>query len=108
MEQLLRTFKTSITASQAMKLFMAKKDARRTWAEHFVYMVAVSEARGGADSLVLDNIVNPASPELMNVMRSKYEPTRVDYLRHAEELARWLDDKLGPLDIPPNGFGGPV
>lgn len=28
--------------------------------------------------------------------------------RHAEELARWLDDKLGPLDIPPNGFGGPV
>ena len=49
MEQLLRTFKTSITASQAMKLFMAKKDARRTWAEHFLYMVAVSEARGGAD-----------------------------------------------------------
>lgn len=28
--------------------------------------------------------------------------------RHVEELARWLDDKLGPLDIPPNGFGGPV
>ena len=30
MEQLLRTFKTSITASQAMKLFMAKKEAQRT------------------------------------------------------------------------------
>lgn len=28
--------------------------------------------------------------------------------RHVEELARWLDDKLGPLDIPPNGFGGPA
>ncbi|CAN8098136.1 unnamed protein product [Discula destructiva] len=28
--------------------------------------------------------------------------------RHVEELARWLDEKLGPLDIPPNGFGGPV
>uniref|UniRef100_A0AAV1UBX1 CCHC-type domain-containing protein n=1 Tax=Peronospora matthiolae TaxID=2874970 RepID=A0AAV1UBX1_9STRA len=64
MEQLLRTFKTSITASQAMKLFMAKKDARRTWAEHFLYMVAVSEARGGADSLVHNNIVHHASPEL--------------------------------------------
>uniref|UniRef100_A0AAV1V2L8 Uncharacterized protein n=1 Tax=Peronospora matthiolae TaxID=2874970 RepID=A0AAV1V2L8_9STRA len=89
MEQLLRTFKTSITASQAMKLFMAKKDARRTWAEHFLYMVAVSEARGGADSLVLDNIVHHASPELVNVMRSKYEPTRLDYLRHAEELAHF-------------------
>uniref|UniRef100_A0AAV1T9S2 Uncharacterized protein n=1 Tax=Peronospora matthiolae TaxID=2874970 RepID=A0AAV1T9S2_9STRA len=64
MEQPLRTFKTSITASQAMKLFMAKKDARRIWAENFLYMVAVSEARGGADSLVLDNIVHHASPEM--------------------------------------------
>ena len=48
-------------------------------------MVAVSDARGGADSLVLDNIVHHASPDLMNVMRAKYDPTRFDYLRHAEE-----------------------
>uniref|UniRef100_A0AAV1T508 Uncharacterized protein n=1 Tax=Peronospora matthiolae TaxID=2874970 RepID=A0AAV1T508_9STRA len=80
---------TTITASQAMKIFMAKKETRRTWAEHFLYMVAVSETRGGADSLVLDNIVHHASPELMNVMRAKYDPTRVDYLRHAEELAHF-------------------
>ena len=86
MEQLHLTFKTTITASQDMKLFVAKKEARRTWAEHFQYMVAVSDARGGADSLVLDNIVHHASPELMNVMRAKYKPTRVDVLRHAEEL----------------------
>ena len=85
MEQLHLTFKTTITASQAMKLFMAKKEARRTWAEHFLYVVAVSDARGGADSLVLDNIVHHASPDLMNVMRAKYDPTRFDYLRHAEE-----------------------
>ena len=86
MEQLHLTFKTTMTASQAMKLFRAEKEARRTWAEHFLYMVAVSDARGGADSLVLDNIVHHASPELMNVMRAKYKPTRVDVLRHAEEL----------------------
>uniref|UniRef100_A0AAV1T110 CCHC-type domain-containing protein n=1 Tax=Peronospora matthiolae TaxID=2874970 RepID=A0AAV1T110_9STRA len=64
MEQLLRTHKTAITASQAMKFFMAKKDARRTWAEHFLCM-------------------------LMNVMRSKYETTRLDYLRHPEKLAHF-------------------
>lgn len=87
--QLLATFKTTITASQAMKLFMQKKDAKRTCAEHFLYMVAVSNARGGTDSLVLDNIVHHASPELMNAMRTKYDPTRVDYLHHAEELARF-------------------
>ena len=63
-----------------------KKEARNTWAEHFLYMVAVSDVRGGADSLVLDNIVHHASPKLINVMRAKYYPTRNDDLRHAEEL----------------------
>lgn len=28
--------------------------------------------------------------------------------RHAEELARWLDDKLGTLEIPGDGLGGMV
>ena len=87
MEQLHLAFKTTIWESQAMKLFMAKKETQRTWAERFLYMVAVSDARGGLDSLVLDNIVHHASPELMNVMQAKYDPTRSDYLRHAEKLA---------------------
>ena len=87
--QLLATFKTTVTASQAMKLFMQKKDSKRTWAERYLYMVAVSDARGGADSLVLNNIVHHASPDLMNVMQAKYDSTRVDYLRHAEELAHF-------------------
>ena len=52
-------------------------------------MVAVSEARGGADSLVLDNIVHYASPDLQNVMRANYDPNRQDYLSHAEELAHF-------------------
>ena len=50
-------------------------------------MVAVSDARGGTDSIVLDKIVHHASPELMNVMRAKYDPTRSDYLSHADEMA---------------------
>ena len=52
------TFKTSITAAQAMKLFAQRKDPKRTWPEHFSYLVAVGDARGGTDTLVLDNIVN--------------------------------------------------
>ena len=72
-----------------MKLFIQKKYSKRTWAEHYLYMVAVSDARGGVDSLVLDNVVHHASPELMNVMRAKYDPTCVDTLRHAEELVHF-------------------
>ena len=52
-------------------------------------MVAVSDARGGVDSLVSDNIVHHASPDLMSVMRAKYDSTRLNYLRHAEELAHF-------------------
>ena len=55
---------------------MTKKEARFTWADHFLYMIAVSDARGGTDSLVLDNIVHHALPELMNVMQAKYNLTR--------------------------------
>uniref|UniRef100_M4BE69 CCHC-type domain-containing protein n=1 Tax=Hyaloperonospora arabidopsidis (strain Emoy2) TaxID=559515 RepID=M4BE69_HYAAE len=96
LEQVHLTFKTTITASQAMKLFKQNKEARRTVAEHFLYMVAVSDARGGVDSLVLDNIVHHSSPELMNVMRANYESKRTDYLRHAEDLAHFAQSiKLG-------------
>ena len=52
-------------------------------------MVAVSDARGGADSLVFDNILHHTSPELMNAMRVKNDLTRVDYLRHTEKLAHF-------------------
>ncbi|KAE9047516.1 hypothetical protein PR002_g990 [Phytophthora rubi] len=58
MEKMLETFKTNITPAQAMQLFTAPKDAKRTWSEHYKYLVAVSEATGGgAGYLVLNNIV---------------------------------------------------
>uniref|UniRef100_A0AAV1UI68 CCHC-type domain-containing protein n=1 Tax=Peronospora matthiolae TaxID=2874970 RepID=A0AAV1UI68_9STRA len=46
------------------------------------------DARGGSDSLVLDNIVHHASPELIDVMMAKYDSTRPYYMRHVEELAQ--------------------
>uniref|UniRef100_A0AAV1UDC8 Uncharacterized protein n=1 Tax=Peronospora matthiolae TaxID=2874970 RepID=A0AAV1UDC8_9STRA len=52
-------------------------------------MVAFSEVRDGAEMLVLDYIVHHASPELMNMMRFKYEPKRFDYPRHADDLANF-------------------
>ena len=76
--------KTSITAAQAMKLFAQRKDSKRTWPEHFLYLVAVDDARGGADTLVLDNIVIHASADLDLVLKAKYDPNRTDILRHAE------------------------
>ncbi|GMF45369.1 unnamed protein product [Phytophthora fragariaefolia] len=90
MEKMLETFKTSITPAQAMQLFTAPKDVKRTWPEHYMYLVAVSEATGGgANYLVLNNIVQYASADLRTALMAKVDSTRTDYLAHAEELAHF-------------------
>ncbi|GMF42895.1 unnamed protein product [Phytophthora fragariaefolia] len=90
MERMLDAFKTNITPAQAMKLLTAPKDAKRSWPEHYMYLVAISEATGSsADYLVLNNIVQYASPHLRTVLMAKVDQSRTDYLQHAEELAHF-------------------
>ena len=77
---------------RGVPIHVAVHDKERTathLGQEFLLMVTVSDARVGADSLVLDNIVHHASPELMNVLRDKYDPTQSDYLCHAKELAHF-------------------
>ncbi|OWZ01373.1 hypothetical protein PHMEG_00027251 [Phytophthora megakarya] len=60
MPRMLETFNVRITLGQSMNLFIAPKYGKRTWTEHYlylVYLVVVREACGGADNLVLDNLV---------------------------------------------------
>ncbi|KAE9331414.1 hypothetical protein PF008_g15436 [Phytophthora fragariae] len=55
-----------------------------------MYLVAISEATGSsADYLVLNNIVQYASPQLRTVLMAKVDQSRTDYLQHAEELAHF-------------------
>ncbi|KAE9208587.1 hypothetical protein PF002_g19359 [Phytophthora fragariae] len=90
MERMLETYKTNITPAQAMKLFTASKDPKRTWPEHYMYLVATSEAcGGGADYLVLNNIVQYASADLRTVLMAKVDGTRTDYLQQSEELSHF-------------------
>ncbi|CAI5705531.1 unnamed protein product [Peronospora effusa] len=85
-----QAFRTTITASQLMKLFTAKKDHKRSWTEHYLYMVAVCDAcGGGAEARVLDNIVYYASADLSTVLMAKFDAGRIDYLRQAKELAHF-------------------
>ena len=59
--RLLHTLIDYHTTSQSMKLFTAKKDLKKAWPEHYLYMMAMSDAcNGGAEAQVLDNIVNYA------------------------------------------------
>ena len=86
---MLDTFKTTITAAQAMKIFKTKKEDKSSWLEHYLYLVAVRDAAGGVKQQVSDNIVRYASPELSTILMAKYETHRVDYVVHAKELAHF-------------------
>ena len=89
MQRMLYTIKTTITAAQVMKLFTTKKENKRSWPEHYLYLVTVSDAAGGAEQQVLDSIVRYASPELSTILMAKYDTHHMDYLVHAEELAHF-------------------
>ncbi|KAL7691163.1 hypothetical protein Plhal304r1_c010g0040181 [Plasmopara halstedii] len=62
-----------------MRLFTARKDAKRTWPEHYLYLVAVSDACEGAGAQVLDNIVHYATSELRTVLMAKYDARLFDF-----------------------------
>ena len=51
--------------------------------------MAVSEACGGVDNLVQDNIVHYADPAIRVLMFASLNLMRTDYLRQAEELAHF-------------------
>ena len=55
-----------------------------------MYLVAVSDATGGAEEMVLENIVQYASTDLRHVLMAKHDNNRMDYLRHAKELEHFV------------------
>ena len=57
MERIHQTFKKIITPTYSMKLLTSKKDPKISWPEHYIYLVAVNDACGGAESLDFDNAV---------------------------------------------------
>ncbi|ETI33971.1 hypothetical protein F443_19412 [Phytophthora nicotianae P1569] len=88
-QRLTHAFATKITAAQSMKMFTAPRSAKRSWIEHYLYLVAVSESCGDADNLVLDNIVYNADPAMRVSMFSRLNLARTNYLRQAEQLAHF-------------------
>ncbi|CCI46394.1 unnamed protein product [Albugo candida] len=61
------------------------------WNIHMLYLMALSDAVGGAHNQVLENIAKFASPssEFQSVPLARLNPHREDYLRQAEELVHF-------------------
>ena len=88
-QRLLHTLATKISPAQSMKIFTAPKSPKRSWTDHYLYLVAVSEACGGADNMVQDNIVHYADHSMRESMLERLNFTCIDYLRQAQELTHF-------------------
>ncbi|POM57760.1 Mitochondrial Carrier (MC) Family, partial [Phytophthora palmivora] len=89
MEQMNAAFRVNISNQQAMRMFSARKESSRTWNDHFLYLNALMGATNASPSLVLENVVKYAEPDLKIAMMAKYDPTRPDSLQQASELVAW-------------------
>ena len=87
LQRLLHKFATKMTPAQSMKIFTVLKNSKRRCTEHYLFFVAVSEACGGSDNLVQDNILHYADPSMRVSVLARLYLTRIDYLRQAEELS---------------------
>ena len=105
-QRLLQTFNIKIPPIQRIKLFTVSKSSQRYWTEHFLYLTAVSDACGGADNLVLDNIVHYAYSTMSTAMLFRMNLHRADYLRQAEELAQFTQST--ETDVRVKHFGRDV
>ena len=78
LDKMSEAFRSNMTRAKANKLFMQKKDPRKTWTQHYLYLVALGDAIGGADAQVLESIVYYVNPELKTVMCAKMDARRAD------------------------------
>lgn len=91
MDRMNLKFGPRISRSQAFKLFTCKKKESMSWNDHMLYLMAVSDAVGGAQDQVLENIAKYAcfATDFQGVLLARYNPHREDYLRQAEELVNF-------------------
>ncbi len=83
-------FTVVLQPAQMLTKFTQAKSHKSTWSEHLMYLIAVNNtAGGGYERLVLQNVVDYASPSLKTSIRARYDHTRTDYMQQAEELVEY-------------------
>ncbi|DAZ97994.1 TPA: hypothetical protein N0F65_005152 [Lagenidium giganteum] len=100
MNRMLDAYRATITMGQTV--VHSRKDSKRNWNEHYVFLMALSKDVQNAHQLVLENLVHYAAPEIETLMMAKYDPWTVDWQTHAEELVRYaslLDGRRKPKPL---------
>ena len=106
MQSLLQTISTKIPRVQSIWLFTALKASHRSYTDQILYLTAVSDACGGVDTLVFDNIVHYVDSHMRTAMLASFDIHRNDPLRQAEELAQFTQST--EVDTDANELGRDV
>ncbi|DAZ99961.1 TPA: hypothetical protein N0F65_008768 [Lagenidium giganteum] len=86
--QLGSIYVTVLTSAQCSTLYQTKKASNVSWDEHLMFLIAEQHAINTTGALVLENIVKHASATMSQLLLSKLDTRRQDYVQHARELAR--------------------
>uniref|UniRef100_M4BE92 RxLR effector candidate protein n=1 Tax=Hyaloperonospora arabidopsidis (strain Emoy2) TaxID=559515 RepID=M4BE92_HYAAE len=73
-------------------MFASEMDTSRSWNQHHFYLIALCQERESHERLVVENIVKYAAPHLKIAMMVRYQPSRMHYLTHEQELIAWAQE----------------
>ena len=73
MQSLLQNLNTKILPAKSVRMFKTPRASHRSWMKLFLYLAAVSDVCGGADTLVLDNIVHYENSYMRSTMLSRLD-----------------------------------
>ncbi|KAE9306042.1 hypothetical protein PF001_g12317 [Phytophthora fragariae] len=97
-EQMNAAFHGNISYQQTVKLLSSKKESTRTWNDHFIFLNAVTSASGASPTLVLENIVTFADPELMIAMMASEERANDPEVGLCEEEQALVENVFSAAD----------
>ena len=80
------SFLSNFTSAQVSEFFNRHKNPSDSWHTHYLYLMAVRNATGASASLIPENLVMHAIPELRPVLASHYDRKRSDFVVHALKL----------------------
>jgi hypothetical protein len=64
-------YRVHLSVEQVVAIFQRPKPKGRSWGEHYIYLVEVSNASGGLLNLVLESIVKYAAPDMRQMLMAR-------------------------------------
>ncbi|TDH67935.1 hypothetical protein CCR75_008194 [Bremia lactucae] len=92
LNEMYKAFRVVVTHEQASALFTEAKKTSRTSPQHLLYLMHLARVSDSSERLIVDNIVKYAAPHLKHMLMIRFNPNRLDYIAHSQELIAWAKE----------------